>query len=160
MRKLFLIIILAVSVNIFAQEIKPVRNIDDLEAIRKSSSGKVTLYNFWATWCKPCVQEFPELVKLYADYKDKGFELVFISVDMPEQVQDKVAPFLKNQNVSFTTYYNDFKSIDDFINYYDKEWEGAIPSTYIYDKDGKLAQKFIGNKDYDFFEKEIKKYLN
>jgi thiol-disulfide isomerase/thioredoxin len=160
MKKLFLIIFFAVTINTFAQEIKPVKTTDDLESIMNSNKGKVILYNIWATWCKPCVQEFPELVKLYADYKDKGFELVFISVDSPEEMLDKVMPFLKKHNVNFTTYYIDFKTIDDFINYYDKQWEGAIPSTYIYDKDGKLVSKFLGNKDYDFFEKEIKKYLN
>ncbi len=149
-----------VSLSSFAQEIKPVRNIDDLEAIRKDTEGKVVLYNFWATWCGPCVKEFPDLVKLYSNYKDKGFTIVFISVDMPEQVETKVVPFLKKQKVDFTTYYNDFKTIDNFINYYDKNWEGAIPSTYIYDKNGKLSSKFIGSQTYEFFEEEIKKLLN
>lgn len=160
MRKLFAVIIMLVSLSAFAQEIKPVRNISDLEAIRKDTEGKVVLYNFWATWCGPCVKEFPDLVKLYSNYKDKGFTIVFISVDMPEQVETKVVPFLKKQNVDFTTFYNDFKTIDNFINYYDKNWEGAIPSTYIYDKSGNLSSKFIGNQSYEFFEEEIRKLLN
>ncbi|MCE1165773.1 MAG: TlpA family protein disulfide reductase [Bacteroidetes bacterium] len=160
MRYIIAIVLLLISVNLFSQEIKSVKNIDDLEAIRKSTEGKVVLYNFWATWCGPCVQEFPDLVKLYNNYKDKDFALIFISVDVPEQVQSKVLPFLKKNSVDFVSYYNDFRTIDDFINYYDKNWEGAIPSTYIYDKNGNLSQKFIGNQSYEFFESEIKKLLN
>lgn len=160
MKYILIAILMTLSLNLFGQEIKPVKSIDDLETITKSTEGKVTLYNFWATWCGPCVQEFPHLVKLYNNYKDKGFNLVFISVDMPEQVQTKVVPFLKKQNVDFTTYYNDFKSIDDFINYYDKNWEGAIPTTYIYNKEGKLVNKFLGSQTYEFFEEEIKRYLD
>ena len=118
------------------------------------------LINFWATWCKPCVKEFPELVKLYNNYKDKGFEIVFISVDVPEDVEPKVVPFLKKQDVDFVSYYNKFERPDELINYIDKNWEGAIPSTYIYDKDGKLTADILGSRSYEDFEKEITKSLN
>ena len=86
--------------------------------------------------------------------------IVFVSMDMPEDMKEKVKPFLNKNGVDFVTYYNDFKNPDEIIDFYDKKWEGAIPSTYIYDKDGKLATKFLGNRDYDFFEKEISKLLN
>jgi len=161
MKKYFLIIIFLIStLNLFSQDIIPVKSIDDLQTISNETKGKVVLYNIWATWCKPCVNEFPDLVKLYNNYKSKGFELVFISVDESETIKERVIPFLEKNKVDFKTYYNDFKNLDDFINYYDKKWEGAIPSTFIYDKNGILVNKFIGNKDYEFFEGEIQKYLN
>lgn len=160
MRSLIVLLFLVFSFKLGAQEISPLRSTDDLDDIKKSTSGKVTLVNIWASWCKPCVEEFPDLVKLYRDYKDKGFTLVFISVDSKDEIKEKVIPFLEKHKVDFTTYYVDFKSMDDFINYFDKNWEGAIPSTYIYGKNGKLAQKFIGNRDYEYFEKEIQKLLN
>ena len=160
MRSLIVLLFLIFSFKLDAQEISPLRSTDDLDDIKKSTSGKVTLVNIWASWCKPCVEEFPDLVKLYRDYKDKGFTLVFISVDSKDEIKEKVIPFLEKHKVDFTTYYVDFKSMDDFINYFDKNWEGAIPSTYIYGKNGKLAQKFIGNRDYEYFEKEIQKLLN
>lgn len=161
MRKLFLIafIIFAFS-SINSQEVKPVKSVDDLKDIQTSVNGKIVLYNFWATWCKPCVHEFPDLVKLYKNYKDKDFVLVFVSMDMPEEIKTTVVPFLEKQGVDFVTYYNDFKNPEDLIDFYDKKWEGAIPSTYIYGKDGKLSVKLIGNRDYDFFEKEINKLMN
>ena len=144
----------------FSQEIKSISTVEEMKQIKDSSKGKVMLINFWATWCKPCVKEFPELVKLYNNYKDEGFELIFISVDVPEDVESKVIPFLKKQGVDFVSYYNKFDKPEELINYIDKDWEGAIPSTYIYDKEGKLTTHILGSKSYEEFEAEITKNLN
>ena len=160
MKKALVIIFLFAFNSLYSQEIKAVKTVDDLKSIQTSVKGKVVLYNFWATWCRPCVQEFPELVKLYKNYKDKDFVIVFVSMDMPEEIKGTAKPFLEKNGVDFVTYYSDFSNPEDLIDFYDKKWEGAIPSTYIYDKDGKLATKFIGNRDYEFFEKEISKLLN
>jgi thiol-disulfide isomerase/thioredoxin len=159
-KALVVIIFLFALSSLYSQEIKAVKTINDLKEIQTSTKGKVVLYNFWATWCKPCVMEFPELVKLYKNFKDKNFVLVLVSMDMSEDIKEKVKPFLERQGVDFVTYYNDFNNPEEIIDFYDKKWEGAIPSTYIYDKDGKLSSKFLGNRDYEFFEKEISKLLN
>ena len=144
----------------YGQDVKSIGKIDELKTIMDSNKGKVVLVNFWATWCKPCVKEFPELVKLYNDYKDKGFAMVFISADVPEEVKTKVIPFLNKQGVDFATYYNGFDKPEDLINYIDKDWQGAIPSTYIYDKEGSMKSSILGTKTYQQFETEINKYLN
>jgi hypothetical protein len=85
---------------------------------------------------------------------------VFISADVPEEINSKVMPFLKSHNVDFITYYNNFDKPEDLINYIDKNWEGAIPSTYIYDKEGNLTSNILGIKNYEYFEKEITKNMN
>jgi thiol-disulfide isomerase/thioredoxin len=157
----FTIILAALaSLNINAQDIKPLHNIKELEAIKDSAKGSVLLLNFWASWCKPCVSEFPELVKLYNNYKDKGFQLIFISLDDVSDVDKSVKPFLKKQGVDFISYYNKFEKPEELIDYIDKNWQGAIPSTYIYDKEGKMQTGILGTKKYDEFESEISKYLN
>lgn len=158
--KTFLIIILLSSVSVYAQEVKSLKSTQELDELKNSLKGKVVLINFWATWCKPCVKEFPELVKLYNNYKDKNFQLVFISADVPEEIDSKVVPFLRSQNVDFISYYNNFDKPEELINYIDKNWEGAIPSTYIYDKEGNLTSNILGIKNYEFFEKEITKNMN
>lgn len=157
---IFFVFIIAYSANSFSQDIKSLGTIGEMEQVKDSHKGKVLLINFWATWCKPCVKEFPELVKLYDNYKDKGFELIFISVDVPEDVEPKVIPFLKKQNVDFVSYYNKFDKPEELINYIDKNWEGAIPSTYIYDKEGKMTSHILGSRSYDEFEMEIRKNLD
>ncbi|MGH2575202.1 MAG: TlpA disulfide reductase family protein [Ignavibacteria bacterium] len=158
---LFLIILLiSVSSKTFSQDALPLNSIKEVESLKESKKGKVILVNFWATWCVPCVKEFPELVKLYNNYKDKDFEILFISTDVPEDIENKVKPFLKKNGVDFLTYYNNIDKVEELINYFDKKWEGAIPSTYIYDKQGNLTASILGRRNYEEFETEIKKNLN
>jgi thiol-disulfide isomerase/thioredoxin len=154
------VILLLISINSYSQDIKPLQSIPELDAIKENAKGNVLLVNFWASWCKPCVKEFPELVKLYNDYKDKGFQLVFISLDDAQDIDKTVKPFLIKQGVDFTSYYNKFDKPEQLIDYVDKNWQGAIPSTYIYDKSGAMQSSFLGTKNYGEFEKEISKYLN
>ena len=156
----FVFILTAGAAGTFSQEVKPLAAKKDMDELMEANKGKVVLINFWATWCKPCVHEFPDLVKLYNNYKDKGFVIVFISVDVPDDVDSKVIPFLKNQNVDFTTYFNNFDKPEELINYIDKDWEGAIPSTYIYDKEGNLTADFLGSRSYEEFEKAVQKNLD
>jgi thiol-disulfide isomerase/thioredoxin len=154
------IFLFIIVLRINSQDVLPLSSIKDLDALKESGKGKVVLVNFWATWCKPCVSEFSSLVKLYNDYKDKNFKLIFISVDVPEDIDSKVKPFLQSKGLDFTTYYNKFDKADDLINYFDITWEGAVPSTYVYDKDWNRTANMVGSKDYGIFEKEILKDLN
>lgn len=144
----------------YSQNVKTIKSIDEYKALLDSSKGKVTLVNFWATWCPPCVKEFPELVKLYNDYKDKDFNLYFISLDDKSEYDSKLIPFLKKQGVDFTAYFGDFSKPDELMSYVDKSWQGEIPYTGIYNKDGKLVKTFLGSQKYEQFEKEVIKALN
>ena len=64
-------------------------------------NGKILFVNFWATWCEPCVEEFPDLVKIYNEHKDSGFEFLSVSVDLPSEIDTKVKPFLTKQSADF-----------------------------------------------------------
>jgi len=160
--KVFLVslVLIVFSNTSRAQEVMPLRNIKDVEAVKESNKGKVVLVNFWATWCLPCVEEFPELIKLYKNYKKDNFRIIFISVDVPEDIETKVKPFLKKKGASFKSYYSDFEDVKDLIDYFDKKWGGEIPATYIFDKKGKLTSILDGKKNYNEFETEIKKDLD
>jgi thiol-disulfide isomerase/thioredoxin len=142
-----------------AQKLTSLESAADVEAMFKKNKGKVTLINLWATWCKPCVYEFPDLVKLYNEYKDDDFRLVFISLDDKSDVESALKPFLKKQGVTFTSYHNGFSQPEELIDLIDKNWQGAIPTTYIYDKKGNMKQSFLGTRSYEEFEKEITKLM-
>lgn len=131
-----------------------------LDSVLKANEGNVVLVNLWAYWCLPCKEEFPELVKLYNNYKDKNFKLIFISLDFDDALATKTEPYLKSQNVDWVTYYNKFKKDEDMINFFSKDWDGAIPGTFIYDQSGNQVKEFIGKKKYEDFENEILKYLD
>lgn len=147
------------SVTSFSQEVRELKTIDDVKALLDSSKGKATLINFWATWCPPCVKEFPELVKLYKDYRDKDFTLLFVSLDENSDVTSKLIPFLKDHKVDFVSYHADLKKPEELIDLIDKSWQGEIPYTKIYDKEGKVISTFMGNKTYEQFETEVIKAL-
>jgi thiol-disulfide isomerase/thioredoxin len=143
----------------FAQEIIPLSNAAEFDKLKVEKLGKVFLINIWSTWCGPCKKEFPELVKLHNDFKDKDFEVIFVSLDVGNDIKTKVKEFLINNNVDFTTYYNNFPKDDDFLNYISNNWDGAIPATFIYDKSGILVTNFIGKRDYEYFKKQIVELL-
>ncbi len=153
---LFLVVIL--SVNILAQSSKKivVEDIDKvkLEKLIKNRKGKVLFLNIWASWCPPCKKEFPDLVKLADKYKNSNVEIVGLSVDDRSDLHSDVIPFLQKNNVNFKIYIQNFKSIDELISFFPK-WEGAIPLTVIFDKNGKERKFIIGMRDFDFFNKAI-----
>jgi len=146
------------SQQTFSQELLPASKVT-LDSIKEANKGKVILFNFWATWCKPCVEEFPDLMDINKKYKDADFKLVFVTLDFGDALKKNTKEFLKNNKVDFTTYYNGFAKDDELINYMNKDWDGAIPGTFIFDKTGTLKKTFIGKKKFDDFDAVVKKYL-
>lgn len=155
-----IIALLFFTLTLQSQEVKTITSTDEYKELLDNSKGKVVLVNFWATWCPPCVKEFPELVKLYNDYKSKDFVLLFISLDDKSEYASKLIPFLKKQGVDFTSYFGNFSNPETIMNYVDKSWQGEIPFTGIYNKEGILSKTMMGNKTYEQFETEIKKYMD
>lgn len=154
----FMLLLLTTSFNYAQTEKVSIKSLkqDTLEKIIKERGNKPLLINIWATWCVPCREEFPDLVKLAGNYKDKA-DFVGISVDFEDEIESKIKPFLNNFNVNFDIYVNAFDDVQDFINYFDIDWNGAIPATFIYNAKGKKTSTIIGKEDYNFFESELKK---
>lgn len=164
-RSKYLILILLCGFNfvVYSQaeldsEIKII-NDSDLLRILVEEKGSAVLINVWATWCAPCREEFPDLVKLSNDYRNQ-IRFIGISADEVEDIDDKVIPFLKSQNAQFENYLIKVSDPEDFINALNIDWSGAIPATFIYDKNGLQSVALIGKQSYNELNNEIKKVID
>jgi thiol-disulfide isomerase/thioredoxin len=164
MKKIVLLWALILTIPIFGQskskktpELLSI-NEKQVTELKASLKGNVVLVNLWATWCGPCVKEFPHLVKLQKLYEEKGVKVVFISVDEPEDTESAVRPFLQKQKVTFTTYIKNGDD-DSFFDATGTGWRGAIPTTFIFDRTGKQIATLIGARDFNTFEDAIKPHL-
>lgn len=119
----------------------------------EQAKGQVVLVNLWATWCQPCVEEFPDIMSLYQQYKDQGLKIIFVSADFENQTE-QAKTFLKKQGVDFATYQKSGKDMA-FINTLDERWSGALPATWIYDQSGNKIHFWEGKRDHAHFEKAI-----
>lgn len=128
-----------------------------VEYVDTFKGEKPVLVNVWATWCIPCVEEFPHIMRLKETYGEE-FELVFISGDF-EEAKEEAQAFLKAQNVNFITYYKTGND-NEFIETLSPEWSGALPFTIIYAADGSVSAQWEGKATYEEFESELLKAVN
>jgi len=143
----------------FTQEINRISDTSDFSKIKNESKDKVLLINFWATWCRPCVEEFPGLLKLHNEYGGKGLNIVFVSLDFKEDIDSKLKPFLIKNGVDFPTYHLDINNADkteSIMQFFEKTWSGGIPATFIFNKSGEMKLYILGGEEYEFFEENIK----
>jgi len=123
-----------------------------------SAKGKVVLVSFWATWCAPCREEMPHLVRLESALRAKGFQLITVSADEPEDAAEAMA-FLRKVGVPPPAYIKHTTNNDQFITAVDRQWSGALPASFLYDRKGRKVRSFIGEVDLKVLEAEIRKLL-
>jgi peroxiredoxin len=103
-----------------------------------NDSDKLRLINVWATWCGPCIMEFPDFVEINRMYRGRDFEFISISADKPEK-QDKVLSFLKQKEASNQNYIFDTDDKYALIEAVDPEWQGALPYTLLVEPGGRIV---------------------
>lgn len=96
--------------------------------------GKPVLVSLWATWCAPCVEEFPALVALAQKRKDIVF--LSVSIDDPES-RGAVEEFVRTRKPPFPVYSRSPSRDEEFIDGVDPEWSGVVPTIIIYGRRGK-----------------------
>lgn len=127
------------------------------EPFLKQNDDKTYVINFWATWCKPCVEELPYFEKVNQEWKEKNVEVLLVSLDFPKHIDTKVIPFLKKNNISSKVVLLDDPDQNAWIPKIDSSWSGAIPATIIYNKSG---MKFYEQPfTYEELSQEINSFL-
>lgn len=124
------------------------------ELLANKDSGKLRLINLWATWCGPCIIEFPEFVALQRMYGARDFEFISLSADKPSE-EDKVLKFLTDKEAAFTNYLFDQEDKYALIEAIDPEWNGALPYTLLIEPDGNIVWKHQGEVDFYELKKVI-----
>src|SRR5437762_12020146 len=120
-----------------AATIDTVRQID-LEGLKKllqrdPKDTRPLLVNFWATWCDPCREEFPELVKVDGDYRDKGLNFVAISLDDITDIKTAVPKFLTEMKAKMPVMLLNVSDPEPAIKVVDANWDGQLPATFLYE---------------------------
>ncbi len=113
--------------------------------------GKVVLLNFWATWCGPCKIEMPWFVEFQREYKDRGFSVIAVSMD--EEGWDIVRPFTEGLKLNFPVVIGDDQIADAFGGVV------ALPTTFIIDKQGRIASTHQGLVSKGDYQDEIESLL-
>ncbi len=110
--------------------------------------GQIVVLNFWATWCPPCIEEMPSLVRMQQLMKDKGITVLAVSMDVDE---GNYRRFLRDHNVNLLTVRDPDQKINSLYGTF------KFPETYIIDRKGVVRRKFIGAVDWT--EPDVMEYL-
>jgi len=131
-----------------------------LKAIRENKgSGKIRFINVWATWCGPCITEFDELVEHNVRFRIRGFEMVTIAAEFPDQ-EAKVRDFLTQKHASMKNYIYASSNNDEMSEAVDPAWKGPLPYTIIVDEKGNVIYREMGSINFLKMRRAIVPALN
>jgi len=132
------------------------------EAELKDLSFKVndTLYvvNFWATWCKPCIEEMPHFIQLAENLKDQPVRFFLVSMDFKSQ-EEKLREFVLKKEIPLPVYQLIPENINHFINQIDPDWSGAIPATAYY-RNAQKVYFYEGEYTFETLSSTLNKLIN
>jgi thiol-disulfide isomerase/thioredoxin len=121
-------------------------------------AGKPRVVNFWATWCDPCREEFPDLVKIDSEYKDR-IDLLTISLDEVADINGEVKKFLTSMKAEMPAYLLDSADPDAAIAVVSRDWAGNLPLTLVYAADGSVVYFRNGPFRYEILKEHINRAL-
>jgi thiol-disulfide isomerase/thioredoxin len=118
----------------------------ELESMMKQESDTTYVFNFWATWCKPCIKELPYFDQLASHFPDRKIRVILVSLDFKRQYETNLKPFLVRNNIQSEVLLLDEPDYNSWIDKVDPGWGGAIPATLV-----------LNNKSgtHKFYEKDF-----
>ncbi|MDA0986880.1 MAG: TlpA disulfide reductase family protein [Bacteroidetes bacterium] len=143
MLKILAFLFLIISNNLEAQKIAKVKIKDLLQIIDTSTNP--TVLNFWASWCKPCIEEIPYFEKEAENNKSKNLKLILVNLDFPEDYPKHIQNFVKKEKYKSKIIWLDETDADYFCPLIDSSWNGAIPVTIMINNK-KNYRKFYNSK--------------
>lgn len=134
---------------------------NELKDLLTQQRERPLLVNFWATFCDPCRDEFPDLVKIDKDYRPHAMDFVTVSLDDMADIKTGVPEFLGSMKATMPAYLLNASDPEPAINIVDPRWRGDLPATYLYNEKGEIVYKHIGRVNpvelREAIEKAVKK---
>ena len=110
-----------------------------------AAKGRPLVVNFWATWCVPCREEFPDLVKIRGEYEAERLDFALVSLDDISDISKGVPQFLREARAeAMPSYLLNAEDSDAAINLVDPAWRGELPATFLYDGEGRQVYSHKG----------------
>ena len=122
------------------------------------TNGKPLLVNFWATWCVPCREEFPDLVEIDNEFKGR-INVITISLDDPAEINRDVPKFLNEMKATMPTYLLYTNRESEVISSVSKDWQGGLPFSILYDEKGEVVHTKQGKIKPDVVKSIITKLV-
>lgn len=132
-----------------AQEIAPDFTLSDVNGKKVSLSsfrGKIVLLDFWATWCEPCLEELPDLIRFQEAHKAQNFTLVGVAMDA--EGASVVGPFVRQNKIPYPILISNGDLPDGYPI-------PGFPSAFLIDQNGKIVRRYLGPKAYDELERDV-----
>lgn len=130
---------------------------DGLKPLINRDDDTIHIVNFWATWCAPCIKELPYFEAVNKTYKNKGVEVLLVSLDFPSAYDSKLKPFIKKHNLQSKVVALDDTDQNRWIPAISENWSGAIPATIIYK--GDQRQFYERSFTQEELETELKQFF-
>lgn len=124
-----LILFLLSSVTVFSQ-VKTVK-LDALTSLLNNDADSVYVINFWATWCKPCIEELPYFEEATSAFSQKNVRIILVSLDSPSELERVLLPFVKKKDLKSEILLLDEHNPNQWIDKIEPEWTGSLPATII-----------------------------
>ena len=115
-----------------------------LKTLLTQQRQRPLLVNFWATFCDPCRDEFPDLVKIDKEFRPQSLEFVTVSLDDMSDINTTVPEFLGSMKATMPAYLLNVSDPEPAINLVDTAWRGDLPATYLYNEKGEVVFKHVG----------------
>jgi len=157
-RLLFLFTLLVFVMAANSQSI-PKWKIEDVVRSYSAKNDTVYVVNFWATFCKPCIEEIPDFIRLVEKYKTQKVKLLLVSLDLPGYYPAKIAAFAKKNKYNTNIVWLNETNADHFCPMIDAKWSGAIPSTIIVNNNNGYRKFTEDQISPEEFEKALKEAI-
>lgn len=120
-----------VSVQLVSQEIPVYSSFDSFSNDYIKQNDTTYIFNFWATWCMPCVKELPYFETLYDRFKKEKVKLILVSLDFKKQIDSHLIPFIKKKNLKPHVILLADSNYNGWLGKVDESWSGSIPATWL-----------------------------